>query len=253
MADSFLLLETGDYLLQQDCASKIILETGVVAVGAGGPAGGKSKAVGAKSLAEQQLGDRKTTKSFGQAFGKIRYTNNNVMVGAITIPVHAKAESVIQLPSQKGFSHGSLTISTYNESKSYIRVPEIADGIIREDQRAFFEPTGYELKQYYEKLDKLKKVVELLKIYHSINDIDNKYRHFEFNETVKDEKLRAFTHSSSFVGNVQYNTETQEMKMVINGKEYTFCGVSERLFDAFEGASSKGAFFNREIKNLHDC
>ena len=24
-------------------------------------------------------------------------------------------------------------------------------------------------------------------------------------------------------------------------------------FDSFEGAGSKGAFFNREIKTLHDC
>jgi len=43
------------------------------------------------------------------------------------------------------------------------------------------------------------------------------------------------------------------MEIILNGKTYEFCGVSERLFDSFEGASSKGAFFNREIKTLHDC
>lgn len=66
-------------------------------------------------------------------------------------------------------------------------------------------------------------------------------------------KFKAFTHSSSFVGNVKYDSEDSEMEIILNGKTYNFCGVSERLFDSFEGASSKGAFFNREIKTLHDC
>jgi len=43
------------------------------------------------------------------------------------------------------------------------------------------------------------------------------------------------------------------MEIILNGKTYNFCNVSERLFDAFEGAASKGEFFNREIKRLHDC
>jgi len=43
------------------------------------------------------------------------------------------------------------------------------------------------------------------------------------------------------------------MEIILNGKTYDFCNVPERKFDAFEGADSKGAFFNREIKTLHDC
>ena len=43
------------------------------------------------------------------------------------------------------------------------------------------------------------------------------------------------------------------MNIILNGSTYSFCNVSERLFDSFEGADSKGAFFNREIKTLHDC
>ena len=66
-------------------------------------------------------------------------------------------------------------------------------------------------------------------------------------------RYRAFTHSSSFVGNVRYDRDMQRMTAILSGKEYTFCNVPERKFDAFEGANSKGAYFNREIKSLHDC
>ena len=72
-------------------------------------------------------------------------------------------------------------------------------------------------------------------------------------DTVGNPEFRAFTHSSSFVGNVIWDRESREMEILLNGSKYHFCNVSERLFDSFEGADSKGAFFNREIKTLHDC
>lgn len=72
-------------------------------------------------------------------------------------------------------------------------------------------------------------------------------------DTVGNPEFRAFTHSSSFVGNVLWDRESREMDIILNGNTYHFCRVSERLFDSFEGAASKGAFFNREIKTLHDC
>jgi len=72
-------------------------------------------------------------------------------------------------------------------------------------------------------------------------------------DTVGNPEFRAFTHSSSFVGNVLWDRESREMDIILNDKTYHFCRVSERLFDSFEGANSKGAFFNREIKTLHDC
>ena len=72
-------------------------------------------------------------------------------------------------------------------------------------------------------------------------------------DTVGNPEFRSFTHSSSFVGNVIWDRESRQMNIILNGKTYSFCRVSERLFDSFEGASSKGAFFNREIKTLHDC
>jgi len=95
---------------------------------------------------------------------------------------------------------------------------------------------------------------------HPTAQIKKKKRHFEFVETTNDvwkevaeARFKAFTHSSSFVGNVKYDQDNQTMEIILNGKTYEFCNVSERLFDAFEGADSKGAFFNREIKSLHDC
>jgi len=78
-------------------------------------------------------------------------------------------------------------------------------------------------------------------------------RTFEFDEIIHDEQLRAFTGSSSFVGNVRYNQDEQSMRILLNGIAYQFCRVPERIFDAFEGANSKGAFFNRNIKGQFDC
>jgi len=78
-------------------------------------------------------------------------------------------------------------------------------------------------------------------------------KYFEFDEIVADERLRAFTHTSSFVGNVRYDSEQQGMRIILNGIEYSFCNVPERIFDAFQGANSKGAFFARNIKGQFDC
>lgn len=75
----------------------------------------------------------------------------------------------------------------------------------------------------------------------------------EWTEVVKEQRYKAFTHSSSFVGNVRYDQELQEMSVILNGQEYDFCGVPERKYDAFEGADSKGEYFNRNIKTQHDC
>ena len=62
-----------------------------------------------------------------------------------------------------------------------------------------------------------------------------------------------FTHSSSFIGNVRYDADESGMVILMNEKAYNFCNVPRRVYDGFEGANSKGAFFNREIKGLYDC
>ena len=103
---------------------------------------------------------------------------------------------------------------------------------------------------------------------HSRADIDKKKKKiakvpngFEFKEAldehwlniIQEVRFRAFTHTSSFVGNVRYDQDLQEMTIILNGKEYNFCNVPERKFEAFRGADSKGAYFNRNIRTLHDC
>ena len=66
-------------------------------------------------------------------------------------------------------------------------------------------------------------------------------------------RFKSFDPDSSFVGTVKYDQDNQSMQIELNGKKYDFCNVEERLFDSFSGAGSKGAFFNREIKSLHNC
>jgi len=86
-----------------------------------------------------------------------------------------------------------------------------------------------------------------------------KKKKFEFNEShevwedLLKERTVAFTHSSSFIGNVIYDSDSQDMKITLSGEAYVFCNVPDRVYDAFEGAGSKGSFFNREIRQLFDC
>ena len=72
-------------------------------------------------------------------------------------------------------------------------------------------------------------------------------------DTKTDDRQPSFNQPSSFVGQVEYFPDELSMNIRLNNKLYSFCNVSERLYDSFEGAGSKGAFFNREIKTLHDC
>jgi len=67
------------------------------------------------------------------------------------------------------------------------------------------------------------------------------------------ERYRAFTNTSSFVGNMRYDQDEQSMTGILSGKHYKWCGVPERTFDAFQGAGSAGAFFNRNVKGQFDC
>ena len=43
------------------------------------------------------------------------------------------------------------------------------------------------------------------------------------------------------------------MSIILNNEHYVFCGVPDRVYDAFEGSDSKGSFFNRSIKGQFDC
>jgi hypothetical protein len=74
-----------------------------------------------------------------------------------------------------------------------------------------------------------------------------------FKSILTEADFDAFTNSSSFVGNVRYDRDTQEMIMTLNGNQYNFCNVPARKFETLKGATSTGAAFNREIKGQYDC
>jgi len=82
-------------------------------------------------------------------------------------------------------------------------------------------------------------------------------KELDINESAIDDsespQFKAFTGSSSFVGNVRYNSFDNSMRVLLNGKAYTFCDVPERVYDSFKGASSKGAYFNRILKKQFSC
>ena len=68
-----------------------------------------------------------------------------------------------------------------------------------------------------------------------------------------EDREKSFEHSSSFIGEVIYTAESQTMTIILNGKLYGFCNISERIFDSFKGAASKGAYFSRNISEQFDC
>ncbi len=69
----------------------------------------------------------------------------------------------------------------------------------------------------------------------------------------KPDREPTFDMPSSLVGKVTYSPDFSTLEIELLGRVYGFCGVPQRIYDSFEGASSKGAFFNRNIKGQFDC
>jgi len=69
----------------------------------------------------------------------------------------------------------------------------------------------------------------------------------------KPDREPTFDMPSSLVGKVTYSPDFNTLEIELLGRVYGFCGVPQRIYDSFEGASSKGAFFNRNIKGQFDC
>ncbi|HTM78962.1 MAG TPA: KTSC domain-containing protein [Devosia sp.] len=59
---------------------------------------------------------------------------------------------------------------------------------------------------------------------------------------------------SSVIRHIHYQTETQELSLwlVPEGKRYIYSGVPEPLYQALRAAPSRGAFFNRCIRDRFD-
>jgi hypothetical protein len=62
-----------------------------------------------------------------------------------------------------------------------------------------------------------------------------------------------FTHTSSFVGKVDYEPDLQEMRISLNNIVYEYCFVPENIFEEFEAATSKGSYYNENIKGKFVC
>ena len=265
MAQCRVLQNDGTYMLQND-ATYILLNSSDCdyaveppvppPVGIDpGASGGKSTQQGTP-LMKKRLGDRPHFEFAALAKGKLTTTSGGETRSSLLIHASAKAESIIKrlqgtglaiskiLHHEKYIAKGSLVIRSEAKAESYIK-----DAALLQHLSSLKETMTKSVR-----LAKLKAIIDISEKIESLEKMEPlKSYYFEFHENTKDELLHAFTHSSTFIGNVQYNPDQQSMKIIINGKTYNFCNVPERIFDAFEGAGSKGAFFAREIKGLFNC
>jgi hypothetical protein len=249
-----------DYLLQEDGSSRLTLEDGsgflllessTIEV-EGGVSGGRVKKKIGRSLVEDQLGERPIRRVLESSVAQIVFTESAVSKGKILVPQEIHNRCIINPVYIFGQNIGSLIVPVKNlsESRLFTQVRSESIGIMDLTSTLVLR----HLHKFETRLKRMKRLMMLQSIMNSFEDAKlSTIRQFEFSETVQDEALKAFTHSSSFVGNVRYDTEEQSMRILLNGKAYHFCNVPERIYDAFEGSNSKGAFFARSIKGQFDC
>ena len=72
----------------------------------------------------------------------------------------------------------------------------------------------------------------------------------ELSAAVTDEFEESFTRASSFIGTVTFFLEDSSMIIDVAGKPYAYCDVPFPVYETFKNASSKGRFFNKNIKGL---
>jgi hypothetical protein len=245
------LLNAGGNILLNDGTSELQMNLDNCSVGptpsTGGTGGSNTrvrKRVG-KRLPSMNLGERPTALSNGESLSKMVLSFKAINKSKLLI--HSEAVSISKSqPYITGASISKIAIPTKFESVSKLIYIEKSEswGIPHPSVFAMVPP---------KKESKVKKYLEILESIEKNFSTKSTYAGFAFNETSNDEKLIAFTHSSSFIGNVRYNTETQEMRVLLNGKAYNFCNVPHRIYDAFEGSNSKGAFFARSIRTQFNC
>jgi hypothetical protein len=57
---------------------------------------------------------------------------------------------------------------------------------------------------------------------------------------------------STVIANFDYETESEKLTVLLkSGRTYVYQQVPEDVFRAFASARSKGAFFNRQIRNRY--
>lgn len=250
------LLNTGDNVLLNDGTSKLLLNDDSCAPAPtptpseGGNHGTKTRVK--KKLGRQLINDDRGSRSISVSGESVaRPILRQLGKSKAKLFIKSLNESkFIPASTFGGTSFSKLRYPTKNESKCKLFFSSAAEswGILHPSMVSHI--TNMELH----KTRKQNKLLGYLKMIEAIDGIEESpIKSFEFNEDTNEPTLIAFTHSSSFVGNVRYNTETQEMRILLNGKAYNFCNVPRRIYEAFQGADSKGAYFNRSIKTQFDC
>lgn len=55
---------------------------------------------------------------------------------------------------------------------------------------------------------------------------------------------------STAIGDIRYNAEREQMQITfVSGRTYVYLNVPESVYAAFTNSTSKGAFFNRFIRD----
>jgi len=262
--------DAGDTLEINDAADQLlILDDTIVAPELGGSSGGKSTQKGVSIFdQDRSLGERPKKKAPAKSEAKLLVRVESKSKGLILIPIKAFSESLITSGLGRGISVSKIMVTEKIHTIARIRLQEKFESygyIHRGEIIANATKALNKTISHLEKLKKLTKLNLLFNMAESIEDIyqeekPKKFKTFDFEESpeqwqgiLTEQKFKAFTHSSSFVGNVRLDVKTGQMRILLNGKPYTFCNVSERLFDAFQGAPSKGAFFARNIRGQFDC
>lgn len=248
MANCKLLLNDGtSNLLLNDGTSVLLLNDDSCG---GGPtpatsaalSGGRAKPKG-KQLLQGDLGPKPSFTSMGLSQSRIQLVGKGISHGKKSIRVFHESVA-IKRPHLMGESIGKILHKVRNESVSKLYFKHFSE--------SFAIPhTSIQMDRQI-KLEKLKILKELVEEISGLNK-PSPWREFAVNETVNVEEFVAFTHTSSWIGNVRYNTETQELRILMNGKAYNHCNVPRRVFDAFEGAISKGEYWWRSIREQYDC
>lgn len=245
MADFFVLLNSGDYVLLNDGTSRVLLNSSTeVVVAEGGSSGGKVKSVGHELT---DLGPRPHTIQNGESKSKVLIRPVNYSKGKIVLRL--RGESVYTWFGGVSTSTVLFPLKSESHSKLFFITTAKSHGMLHPS--AFMERIVKDTKA----LGRAVKALSYITMLESLDTVypSPKTLEFSFSETNHNEQLIAFTHSSSWIGNVRYDTEAKTMRILMNGKAFNHCGVEQIDYDKFEGAPSKGEHWWREIKDRFNC
>lgn len=244
MTHSIVLLNDGTSgVLLNDGTSYVLLNAeGPEHVAVGSLSGRRKKKLGTQ-LDDTYAKPQKIVSASGESVARIKLSARNESKGRIKLRASGESKC-IQIPHQKGESVSRIIYKTVNESVSRLYFKHTMESF------AIPHPSVQMGRQIrLQKLSILKEIAEKVMSLERPSPL----KEFSFNETIHNEQLIAFTHTSSWIGNVRYDTETLQLRILMNGKPYFHCGVPHRIFDAFAGAPSKGEFWWRNIREQYDC